>query len=66
MKTVSENIYTFFVFRPACSLLQYPFNSSFCFVTIGVVMSLAVTGLFCPVLRLIVMSVTNSYLLAWV
>ena len=58
MRTVSENIYAFFVFRPACSLLQYPFNFSFCFITIGVIMSLAVTGLFHPVLRLIVMSTT--------
>ena len=65
-KTVSGNIYAFSVFRPACSLLRYPFNFSFCFVTIGVIMSLAVIGLFCPVLRLIVMSMTNSYLLACV
>ena len=58
VRTVSENIYAFFVFRPACSLLQYPFNFSFCFITTGVIMSLAVTGLFHPVLRLIVMSMT--------
>ena len=58
VRTVSENIYAFFVFRPACSLLQYPFNFSFCFITTGVIMSLAVTGLFHPVLRLIVMSLT--------